>query len=110
MKEVPEEYLEPCFYPLSENETVLGKVDPQLQKMYAVCRQLNIVIEELKQNLSFISEDDHRHKALNTEKNWLEAQMNVIMDLFWVSLREHFDLPYAKGKIGIRDNWQAVTY
>lgn len=92
--------------PVKKNEQVAGVAPPELRKILLLSRNY------AKQSAQLALDGMFGNKNPSPEDvrilNKLKIESEEIKDLFWVCIRQHFDL-WAADSIGIREGWKIVS-
>lgn len=94
--------------PVAKGETVAGIADPEARKLYALSLMWGRMLAETLVENTFgktaaAGDKDASLKLLDK----LKAQAQMARELFWISVREQFDM-WDKSSIGMRKDWQVV--
>lgn len=111
---LPEGYPKGTDSEVEENETVLGDVPLELQRLIGIVEHLSDQALELKREHDAKHEDGepeaHECRDYSQKINLLLEQREVIKDLFWLSLSIRINHHDGDGTIGFRKGWKMVSF
>ena len=81
-------------------DNLVGVMSDDLKKLYTLWMLVDKEAEQSKLNYRFTHKPEDEHKALE-----YGAKTEALRCLFWVCLKEEFDL-WSKSISGIREGWQ----
>jgi len=98
--------------PVEEGDTVVGSVPISLRKMHTVGMLLEKAVDERVLQMKYAPTEDvfNENSSFSTELHELKDKSEMIRSLFWVCIKEEFNLWKPGVSIGIRKDWQLVTF
>lgn len=104
----PEELLKPDTE-VEMNDHIVGDAatDTELQQLYAVGIKLMEAAERAVLDAKWTKGDKAKQEELLAKANELHEKGKLVIDLFWVSIKDSFRL-WDKSAVGVREGWQVV--
>jgi len=85
---------------------VVGEAEPEVRKLYQLALRWERTAIESLVAARYIN--DRRRQEQDVERaSMLRKKSEMLMDIFWTSLKDHYDL-WGKSEIGIRKGWKVV--
>ena len=101
------EYLDP-HTPIGPGEKIIGTATEDLKKLYTLWMSKEKTIEENKIRAKFSKTQDEREEAIMLILKDMEVA-ECLMRLFWIAIKDEFDLWKTDSMTGIRTGYIVVT-
>ena len=115
----------PIETPVSEEDTVLGPLPPELRPLYQLQCDLSDQHSDACQAIkSWLREHDDfdpdelenadpelisQHQELDLKHDVIHCQWDTVRNLFWASVHEALPDAHHHRKVGLRSDWQVVA-
>lgn len=99
------ELLEP-YAEASSDDHVVGDLDDDLKKIYTLALRWDKAAIEMLVSARYVNDDMRRKQDLEKASE-LRRKSELLMDIFWVSIKDSFEL-WKNPSIGIRKGWKVV--
>lgn len=95
--------------PVAANEKIVGEVTESfLRKTYSLLRFYRRECEQSRVELNYIANDSPDRQRLLERAVLTHKRADVLVELFWLCVREKFQLLAHPGTVGIRQGWIVV--
>jgi len=96
----PEEELKP-------KETIIGEMSDDHKRLYTLSRYM---IKEALDLLASLAISVKDKESLLAKSRQLKTKVSILHELFWLEIKDDFDLWNTDGTIGVRQGFKVVVY
>ena len=106
----PGDMIEPEGSPNEEHETVHGIANAEVRRLWTYYCTTEERATRMMIDANYERKDRDRQKLLRIESIQLKVKAETAKNILWVSLRDQFGLWDQKLGVGIREDWQVVSF
>jgi len=85
---------------------VVGEADPDLKRVYGLAMQWEKTAIEMVVAVRYVNNRANQEQTIH-KADELKKKSEILMDIFWTSLKDSFDL-WQRPSVGIRKGWKVV--
>jgi hypothetical protein len=94
--------------PHGEGDETVGLCLPYMRKLYALAILCGRDRDQIELDHRYSQVSDDPCDVAHAKMNKLKAKCDVLMELFWASVKQELNL-WTAGSIGVREGWAVVV-